>query len=219
MKRYVFISVVIAWALLCFVACSDDDGGSNEYHDWQQRNEAFFASKVAVANEAIRSAQREHGEAWKEYCQWQTFVSYRHDASLPPKQGDSIVVEVLERGKDGPSPFINDSVRVYFRGRLIPTESYPEGMVFSHSGQSSKYEDIFNTATAVPTTQRAFSFVTGLSTALLHMHIGDRWRIYVPADLGYSVVDHGSIPAYSTLIFEVQLLAFFRSGASVTPWN
>ena len=51
------------------------------------------------------------------------------------------------------------------------------------------------------------------------MHTGDRWRIYLPAALGYGKVEQGSIPAYSTLVFEVKMLAFFRSGAVVTPWN
>lgn len=38
------------------------------------------------------------------------------------------------------------------------------------------------------------------------MHPGDRWMIYIPYELGYGSRTSGPIPAYSTLIFEVELL-------------
>ena len=219
MKHIVKTFCLLALGMLGLWACSDDDGATDEYSDWQARNEAYSASQMATARTAIAAAKQAHGAAWEEHCGWKTFVSFRHDENQPTKAGDSIVVEVLEKGEGRVTPYINDSVRIFYRGRLIPSASYPEGMVFAYSGQSSKYEDIFNVATAVPTTRRAYSFVTGFSTALLHMHTGDRWRIYLPAALGYGKVEQGSIPAYSTLVFEVKLLAFFRSGAVVTPWN
>jgi len=39
------------------------------------------------------------------------------------------------------------------------------------------------------------------------MHIGDRWIIYIPYTLGYGSRASGPIPAFSTLIFEVELLS------------
>ena len=46
------------------------------------------------------------------------------------------------------------------------------------------------------------------------MHIGDTWRIYVPAALGYGSVTKTGIPAYSTLVFDITLNSFYRKTTS-----
>ncbi|CRH73020.1 FKBP-type 22 kDa peptidyl-prolyl cis-trans isomerase [Chlamydia trachomatis] len=40
-----------------------------------------------------------------------------------------------------------------------------------------------------------------------HMSIGDKWEIYIPAELGYGKFSQQGIPAGSTLIFEIELFA------------
>jgi FKBP-type peptidyl-prolyl cis-trans isomerase FklB len=52
--------------------------------------------------------------------------------------------------------------------------------------------------------------VTGFGTALMRMHRGDRWRVYIPYQLAYGSSARSSIPAYSTLIFDLQLEDFWR---------
>ena len=49
--------------------------------------------------------------------------------------------------------------------------------------------------------------IEGWQLALRQMHIGDRWIIYIPYTLGYGSRASGPIPAFSTLIFEVELLS------------
>ena len=41
-----------------------------------------------------------------------------------------------------------------------------------------------------------------MKTATMEMCVGDRWEVYVPYQLGYGVEGSGSIPGYSTLIFD-----------------
>lgn len=91
--------------------------------------------------------------------------------------------------------------------------------VFDHSGLYEDFERVFNPATARPITMAVSSSIRGMATALQHMHIGDLWRIYVPYQLGYSSTAQDEIPAYSTLIFEVQLKAYCRKGSSLPEWN
>jgi len=38
------------------------------------------------------------------------------------------------------------------------------------------------------------------------MHVGDKWTIYIPSEMGYGSKASGPIPANSTLLFEVELL-------------
>lgn len=50
------------------------------------------------------------------------------------------------------------------------------------------------------------SVVRGMQLALQHMSVGERWQVVIPWQLGYGAYVNGAIPAYSTLIFEVELL-------------
>ena len=43
--------------------------------------------------------------------------------------------------------------------------------------------------------------------AMQQMHIGDRWEIYIPAEMGYGKFTQPGIPGGSTLIFDIELLA------------
>jgi FKBP-type peptidyl-prolyl cis-trans isomerase FklB len=58
--------------------------------------------------------------------------------------------------------------------------------------------------------------VNGFATAMLHMHRGETWLVYIPYSLGYgSSVSNSLIPAYSTLIFKVTLHEFAREGKAL----
>ena len=48
--------------------------------------------------------------------------------------------------------------------------------------------------------------IEGWQLALQEMRVGDRWIIYIPYNFGYGNRASGPIPAFSTLIFEVELL-------------
>ncbi|MCI6472136.1 MAG: FKBP-type peptidyl-prolyl cis-trans isomerase, partial [Bacteroidales bacterium] len=54
--------------------------------------------------------------------------------------------------------------------------------------------------------------VDGFTTALMNMHEGDRWTVYMPYQLGYGTSASSSIPAYSLLTFDITLVSFFRPG-------
>ena len=60
-----------------------------------------------------------------------------------------------------------------------------------------------------------YSVPDGLTTALMNMHIGDRWLVYVPYQLGYGVRTSNYVPAYSTLIFDISLNGYSRAGVKV----
>lgn len=57
----------------------------------------------------------------------------------------------------------------------------------------------------VPVALRLNELIEGWIIALQHMCIGDKWEIYIPSELGYGKYSQPGIPAYSTLIFELEL--------------
>ena len=91
-----------------------------------------------------------------------------------------------------------------YSGRLMPTTHYPLGYEFDRSYLSTYDPDV-----DVPSTMAVNGVVEGFSTAVQHMHRGDKWRIIVPYQLGYGTTARTSIPAYSTLVFEIELIDFW----------
>ena len=80
-------------------------------------------------------------------------------------------------------------VTVHYKGSLI------DGRVFDNSYERT-----------CPDALRLSDVIEGWQVALQKMHVGDKWIIYIPYAMGYGIKSFDSIPAYSTLIFEVELL-------------
>ncbi|MGL5938208.1 MAG: FKBP-type peptidyl-prolyl cis-trans isomerase [Phocaeicola sp.] len=103
---------------------------------------------------------------------------------------DGILYKVIKSGDgNGNTPRLNSIVTVHYKGNLI------NGKEFDNSFKRQ-----------FPETFRLYEVITGWQLALKQMRIGDRWIIYIPCDKGYGKRSSGSIPAFSTLIFEVELL-------------
>lgn len=97
--------------------------------------------------------------------------------------------EILTKG-EGNVPTRNDKVRVHYTGELI------DGTVFDSSvsrGQPAEF----------PVT----GVIAGWVEALQLMPVGSKWRLTIPQNLAYGERGAGaSIPPFSTLVFEVELL-------------
>ena len=58
----------------------------------------------------------------------------------------------------------------------------------------------------VPLACRLCDLIEGWIIAMKQMHIGDKWEVYIPAEMGYGKFYQPGIPGGSTLIFEIELL-------------
>nr|WP_302829964.1 FKBP-type peptidyl-prolyl cis-trans isomerase [uncultured Bacteroides sp.] len=100
-----------------------------------------------------------------------------------------ILYRVLETGQGGATPRLNSVVSVHYKGTLI------NGREFDNSWKRN-----------CPEAFRLNEVIEGWQIALQQMHIGDYWMVYIPYKVGYGTRANGPIPAFSTLIFEIQLL-------------
>ena len=194
-----------------FTACEDnlDSIESTEFSaDWANRNAVFFNERLAEAKQAIDEAKATYGEDWEEHCDWRIFRSYMKTEG--GNSNDSICAKIIERGEGTESPLYTDQARINYIGHLIPTENYPKGFVFDHSSLYSDEEFVFDPDFSSPVTMVIGNTVEGFSTALQYMHAGDRWMVYMPTILGYGAVPKNAIPAFSALVFDVQLVSFRR---------
>ena len=202
---------------MSFAACSDNaDNPDNDPEftaNWQARNTQYYDSIFTVAKTEIARAQATYGAQWEANCDWRVLPSYSKPKGGPSH--DSICVNIVERGEaSGISPLYLDSVKVNYMGHLIPTVSYPQGRIFDHSGIYENESHIFSKDYSVPARFAVSNLVEGFTTALLYMHVGDRWKVYIPQELGYMSASQGVLPAYSTLIFDLQLKGIARRGES-----
>ena len=201
--RMISLSFIICHLSFSLSACSEDDATEDEYADWQQRNEAYFA---AVASDSLGSTGSR--------SQWLRLKSFALDQDSEGQATDYVYVKKLVEGSGSDSPRYTDSVRVAYQKRLMPTSAHPEGYVFD----TTIYGD-FDLKTAATAKFLTSGTVDGFCTALMYMHRGDRWRIYIPHQLGYGSTVQSGVPAYSTLIFDVELVDFSPAGTAMPSWK
>ena len=172
----------------------DDDDDEDEFDNWQQRNDEMLAQ-------------------WASDPSFRKIKNYALNENATAGNSDYVYVKVLEEASGTEAPLLTDTVRIAYRGHLIPSESFPDGYVFDQS-----YLNDFSWATAYPS--QGASWITGLQSALLQMHAGDRWLIHIPYQLAYGGSDNSStIPAYSNLIFDVALFDFWHPGETRPPFK
>ena len=200
-------------------ACSENDGEENEYAQWKTRNEKFFAGKMRETSDSIATAKRIYGTSWEEFSNRRAFLCFSRQSDALHKQTDSIAVEILKRGTGTQTPYSTDKILMAYRTLLIPTKQHTAGLVVDHSGFSTEYDKVFDRNTMAPSTFTVSSLVRGVTTALLYMHKGDRWRVTIPAELAYGTTKNTSIPKNSTIVFEMELVEIYRSGTEPGTWQ
>ena len=100
-----------------------------------------------------------------------------------------VYYKVLTKGEGGNHPTPNDVVVAHYTGMTI------DGKTFDSSRGGT------------PLACRLRDLISGWVIAMQWMRPGDRWEIYIPAELGYGKLSQPGIPANSTLIFDVELIS------------
>ena len=96
--------------------------------------------------------------------------------------------KILTAG-NGPKPKASDTVKCHYEGRLI------NGTVFDSSIRRNE-----------PAEFPVSGVIAGWVEALQLMPVGSKWQLYIPSELAYEEAGSGSIPGYSTLFFDVDLV-------------
>ena len=204
MRKSLFYIIVLLLGSVTFVACSESDDGVDEYPNWKPTNESYFNSLYATAKQRVAAGATD----------WKVLKAWSLGSLDTDKAEDHIVAHVISEGAGTEVPLFTDTVRVHYRGRLLPSTSYADGYVFDQT-----YYGTFNPSTAMPTKMAVSTLTTGFATALQYMHIDDRWEIYIPYQLGYGEQGSDPIPAHSTLIFDVALAEIHHPGKPVPPYK
>jgi len=106
---------------------------------------------------------------------------------------EGLQYEVLVEG-EGAYPTSTDEVVVHYKGTLIDGEKF-----------DSSYDR------NEPLTLNLDRVIEGWKLGIPLMRIGSKYKFFVPYNLAYGERATGAIPAFSTLIFEVELLGVKKS--------
>ena len=200
MKKFLIYLFAMTIGLIGLSSCSEEVSEEEEYANWQERNEQFLATLV---NDSLKQTG------------WQRIKKYSLDQSVEGSVSDYVYVKEILKGESSESPLFTDSVRVVYQGRLIPSKSYPKGYVFDGTVYGT-----YSSKTAYTSRQKVSGMLPGYTTALMNMHKGDYWRVYIPCELAYGSSGNGSkIPGYSVLVFDLTLLDISPIGEDMKPWK
>ncbi|KLN97938.1 FKBP-type peptidyl-prolyl cis-trans isomerase [Moellerella wisconsensis] len=160
--------------------------------------DAMEGNMPSVPVEALHNALREiheRADAVRTEKQKSMAVEGQKFLEENQKRDDVTITEsglqfsVINQG-EGAIPARTDRVRVHYTGRLI------DGTVFDSSVQRGQPAE-FPVSGVIP----------GWIEALTLMPVGSKWELYIPSELAYGERGAGaSIPPFSTLVFEVELL-------------
>ena len=108
--------------------------------------------------------------------------------TAPDGSPAEVQYQILKSGT-GPAPAKTDVLRLNYEGRLI------DGTVFDSSVKRGS-----------PFIGRANDFIAGWNEPLQRMKVGDKWRLFIPPNLGYGEYVPYNIGPNSTLIYDIELL-------------
>lgn len=196
MKKYLQIALMTL-LVIAVSSCKDDN---DEVFDetWKLENEAAFQAKATDPD----------------------YTQIKINGA-----GDGFVYGKKLKQGDGPAIYYNSRVTVYYKGWLINSKDgeyfdkreEEDGLPakFAVSSSSANYSSYNNpNGYSAP--------ITGWTIALQNMVVGDKWEVWIPYGLAYGTQDRKdsagniTIPAYSTLIFEIEVMERTAEAAGTT---
>lgn len=110
------------------------------------------------------------------------------EPGVKPLSKDVYYKVLTEGANDGRHPTPRSVVTVHYTGWTINGKKFDS----SRGGVAPAF--------------RLSDLIEGWIVAIQQMCVGDKWEIYIPAEMGYGKFSQPGIPGGSTLVFEVELL-------------
>ena len=97
--------------------------------------------------------------------------------------------------------------KVWAEGKADGKHPSPRSIVTAHyTGRTINGKKFDSSRGGAPLAFRLCDLIEGWIIAMQQMCVGDKWEVYIPAEMGYGKFSQPGIPGGSTLIFEIELL-------------
>ncbi len=128
----------------------------------------------------------------KELPDREAYLKKHHITTKPTADG---LIFISKKKGHGPHPKTGDKVKVHYTGYLL------NGKKFDSSRDRGKPFEF---------TLGQHRVIKGWDEAIAMMRKGGKATLIIPSELGYGQRQMGPIPAYSTLVFDVELVDFTK---------
>ena len=174
------------------------EGFTDGLHDKVKISEEDMQKLLQGLDKRLVEKRQEHAkaEAAKSEAEGKKYLEDNAKKPGVKTTDTGLQYEVLREGK-GKHPKATDTVEVNYKGTLI------DGTEFDSSykrGQTAKF----------PLNR----VIPGWTEGVQLMTVGSKYRFVIPANIAYGDRDSGTIPANSTLIFEVELMSIEQPKAA-----
>ncbi len=180
MKSLTYIIFAAIISVALFTGACESDNTWEIYEEWRQENDNFYNAQAALKNSDGTLFYRQLTPSW--YPSSGVLIHYFNDRS---------------KTEGNLSPLVTSTVDVKYIGRLYNDEPFDSSFTLTANGDS-----IFRFQ---PT-----QTITGWQIALSDMRVGDSARVVIPYGQGYEAQTTGSIPPFSTLVFDIKLVDIYR---------
>ena len=151
--------------------------------DRRLNNNLYFCSKINYTIIGMKKDKNAYAQANRD---WLVEKSKEDGVMALPK---GVYYMVLAEGDhSGATPTPGNVITAHYTGKTIDGKQF----------DSSRGD--------VPLACRLRDLIEGWVIAMQQMHIGDRWEVYIPAEMGYGKFTQPGIPGGSTLVFDIELL-------------
>ncbi|GGI77566.1 FKBP-type peptidyl-prolyl cis-trans isomerase [Shewanella gelidii] len=176
-------------------------GFSNGLNDEMKLTEEEMQTILQGLDKKLNAKRTEQAEALasKTVEEGKAFLAANKAKEGVVTTASGLQYEVLTAG-EGDKPAAEDTVEVHYTGTLI------DGTKFDSSrdrGETAKF----------PLNR----VIAGWTEGVQLMNVGSTYKFVIPSELAYGERDTGSIPANSTLVFEVELVSIVKAEKNEAP--
>jgi len=189
---------VVRFLFLFIVAGMISSCSSEEENVWRTRNESIFdalGKKIVVSP---RYQTIGPNDTVKVAYDTLLYVKINPEDVITDtaSNGSLVKYRVLSKSTNTQAPYFNSEVKFHFEGRLI------NGTIFDTTyGKNSS-----GPVSALVRGNKVGGIIRGWTEILQKMHVGDKYEVYIPWNMGYGESQSGTIPGYSTLTFIMELV-------------
>lgn len=156
-----------------------DEDANRILNEWQNKMQQEMQARQMEEVQKAAAANKEAGRKFME-------ENAKQEGVQQTASGLQYKVNVMGTGA---KPAATDRVKVHYEGRLLSGEKFDSSI---DRGE--------------PTSFPLNAVIKGWTEGLQLMPVGSKFTFYIPAELGYGDRAVSTIPAGSTLVFEVELL-------------
>lgn len=180
MKSLTYFVFASIAAICIAVASCSSENQWDTYQEWRMENEAFYEQQKLVKNDDGTPYYKLLAPTW--YSSSGVLIHYFNDRS---------------KTEGNLSPLVTSTVDAKYIGRLYNDVPFDSSFTNTANGDS-----IFRFQPS--------GTIVGWQIALTDMRVGDSARVVIPYQQGYEAQTTGSIPPFSTLVFDIKLVDIYR---------